>query len=170
MPPPVQEKAAWCAALSVALLLVSSSAGGAGSRYSFTTLEGEVVAVSEHEVEGALALLALDVIPDGGSADEVRVLLGPPAACEEIGFEVETGDRVRIRVLVASEGEPVKAQRALNISRGLMVRFRTMHDTPLWNAAGAWQGGPGRAWQGGGRGRGPGEPPRNQGRGPDRPR
>ena len=107
-------------------------------------------------------------MPDRSPGKKVTVLLGPAETCREIGLVVEEGDRVRVRVFVAEEGEPVKAQKILNLSRSVMVRLRTMHDVPLWNSAGAWQGGPGRAYRGGqhgtrhggtsGPGRGPGRP------------
>jgi hypothetical protein len=148
-------------ALALALLVATSGFAAAGRRYAFTTFEGEVVEMGEHPGEGELQLVSLDLAPDGGEQDKLTVLLGPVTAWREIGFEVEPGDRVRVRVLLADEGQPVKAQKILNLSRRIMVRLRTMHDVPLWDSTGAWQGGPGRAYRGGRHGadRGAGRPP-----------
>ncbi len=85
--------------------------------------------------------------------------------CREIGLVVEEGDRLRVKVFLGEEGQPVRAQKVLNLSRNLMVRLRTMRDVPLWTADGAWQGGPGRAYHGGRHGarQGPGGPGRRPG-------
>jgi hypothetical protein len=156
-------------ALVAMLALCATKAIGAEShRYSFATLEGEVRTVGQYEDTGELQLLSVELVPASPSAKEVTVLLGPVETCREIGLVVEEGDRVRVRVFVGEDGEPVKAQKILNLSRGVMLRLRTMREVPLWNSAGAWQGGPGRAYRGGDRGArhgGTGGP----GRGPGRP-
>jgi hypothetical protein len=85
----------------------------------------------------------------GARGEELVVLLGPEQALDEIGFAVEAGDRLRVRVFRADEGA-VRAHKVLNLSRGTMVRLRTLRQVPLWNGQGAWQGGPCRSGQGGG--------------------
>ena len=160
--------------MGVAVLLAASLVAAPGfaaksERFAFRTVEGEIVAVGERVGEGDLPVLSIDLAPDGAPDDRLTVLLGPADACEDIGLEVEAGDRVRVRVLVGDGGNLVKAQRILNLSRSVMVRLRTMHDVPLWDAGGAWQGAPGRAYRrgvagaqhgSGGPGKGPGGPGR----------
>lgn len=157
-------------AVLLASLVAAPGVSAESRRFAFRTVEGEVVAVGERMGEGDLPVLSVDLAPDGAPDDTLTVLLGPADACKEIGLEVEAGDRVRVRILVDDSGEPVKAQRILNLSRSVMVRLRTMHDVPLWDAGGAWQGAPGRAYRrgvagaqhgsGGGPGKGPGGPGR----------
>lgn len=158
----------WARALpaALALLLAAPIAAAGAERYRFTTLEGTVGTVGEHRAEGELELLSVELATGRPEGETVTVLLGPAAVCREIGLVVEEGDRVRVKVFVGENGEPLKAQKILNLSRNVMVRLRTMRDVPLWSSAGAWEGGPGRAWRGGrhgvrhggagGPGRGPG--------------
>jgi hypothetical protein len=152
-------------ALALVVLLIGlHSVEADQKKFSFTTFEGRIVAVGALAGEGEIELLSVDVATGSSPPKRVTVLLGPVDACREIGFEVDEGDEVRVRALVAGEGEPLKAQRILNLSRRVMVRFRTMRGLPLWNSAGAWQGSPGHAYHGGhhrargggGPGRGPG--------------
>lgn len=156
-------------AVALAVLFAAPGAGEQTQRFSFATLEGQIVEVSEQKGEGELQLLTVDLVTDEPQAKKVTVLLGPVEICREIGLVVEDGDRVRVRVFVTEEGgDAVKAQKILNLSRRVMVRLRTTHDVPLWNSAGAWHGGPGRPFHGGqhgtrrggasGPGRGPGRP------------
>ncbi len=150
----------------LAVLFVAPGFAREPHKFHFATLEGEVRAVGEQQGDGEIRLLSVELMTDRRPSEKVTVLLGPTEACREIGLVVEEGDRVRVRVFVSEEGEAVKAQKILNLSRSVMVRLRTMHDIPLWNSAGAWQGGPGRAYRGGhhgvgrrgasGPGRGPG--------------
>lgn len=153
------------AALAVFLAAPALAAGS--ERYRFTTLEGTVGTVGEHQAEGELRLLSVELETGLPERDKVTVLLGPAATCREIGLVVEEGDRVRVKVFVGEEGEPLEAQKILNMSRSVMVRLRSMRNVPLWSANGAWEGGPGRAWRGGrhgarhgggGPGRAPGRP------------
>lgn len=133
-----------------------------GRAVSLRTVEGRVGEVEAVVGEGDLELLAVRLLPDergGERGRELVVLLGPTAICEEIGFEVEAGDRFRARVFVEDEG-PVRAQKALNLTRGRMARFRTLHDSPLWTGRGDWHGGPSQRAPGTARG------PRHHGGGP----
>jgi hypothetical protein len=141
----------------LAVVLVSSVPAGA-ERVALRTVEGRVVALETVAGEGAVEVLAAKLVLAERSA-ATTVLLAPEDLCREIGFEIEEGDVLRVRVFVGEEDEPVKAQKAMNVSRGLMVRLRTMRAVPLWSDAGAWQGGPSRGAPGSGRGHGPGAGP-----------
>ncbi len=106
---------------------------------SLDTLEGTVTALIELPGESDLAVLAVDLDLGDGQAPR-RVLLAPRETLEEIGFEVEVGDRLRVRVFAEAES-PARAQRVLNASRGALVRLRTLRHVPLWSSTGSWQGG-----------------------------
>ena len=158
----------WARALPAALaVLLAAPVLAAGSKgYRFTTLEGTVGTVGEQQAEGELRLLSVELDTGRPQGEKVTVLLGPAATCREIGLVVEEGDRVRVRVFVGKEGEPLEAQKILNLSRNVMVRLRSMRNVPLWRSDGVWEGGPGRAWRGGrhgprhgGAGGGPGHGP-----------
>jgi hypothetical protein len=151
--------------------------GAAEQAAALVTLEGTVAELREAEGEGGLSLrgfvLATGRDEDGGAAVE-QILLAPDGALAEAGFEVEVGDRVRVRVFVTAGSRTAYAQKALNRTRGRMVRLRTLRQEPLWDAAGRWQGaetavGPAdgerrRAGQ-----RPPTRPPRRRPAGPSRP-
>ena len=139
----------WLALAALLALLATPEVAGESRGFRFSTLEGEVRAVGEVRDEGELELLSVDLAIESQPGEEVKILLGPVDACREIGLVVEEGDRLRARVFLAEEGEPLKAQKVLNLSRSIMVRLRTMHDVPLWSSAGTWQGGPGRQYRGG---------------------
>ena len=131
-------------ALLVCLLLATSatkSPAQAGTKkLALATIEGVVAAVEEREGEGGLPTLA--AVLELAEAEETRiVLLAPKASCEEIGFEIEAGDRLRVRIFVAEDTEIAKAHKVLNLTRDTMIRFRTLRSVPLWTASGAWQGG-----------------------------
>jgi hypothetical protein len=135
------------------------AAAAAASKVALRTVEGTVSAVEILPGEGDLELLAVELAPEQG--EPMKVLLAPEETCRDIGFEIDEGDRLRVRVFVGESGEVAKAQKVQNITRGLMVRFRTMRTVPLWSATGAWHGGPSRVAPGaqhgrGGGGRGPG--------------
>jgi hypothetical protein len=87
------------------------------------------------------------------SEEPIKVLLAPEETCRGIGFEIEEGDQLRARIFIDGSGGPAKAQKVQNITRGLMVRFRTMRTVPLWSATGAWHGGPSRVSPGNQHGR-----------------
>jgi hypothetical protein len=117
-----------------------------GDSYPMRTLEGEVLNVGHHLGEGDLDLMQMD-LGIGGDHDSLQILLAPHEVCEQIGFEIEPGDRVRVRVFLEDTG-PARAQKIQNLTRGTMVRLRTLHQTPLWSSAGSWQGGPIRTTMG----------------------
>jgi len=151
--------AAGPAALCVMVLVLAlatapaDASGGRGStRSSVVTVEGTVRSVSVLPAEGELPVVAISIVDDDATDGEaITVLLGPVQAMEEIGFAVKEGDRCRARVF-RSEGGAARAQKVLNVSRGTMVRLRTLHQIPLWNGRGSWQGGPCRSGQGSGGG------------------
>jgi hypothetical protein len=120
-------------------------------RASLITVEGTVKSVTALPGEGELPVVSVSLTLDGDAADEVTVLLAPEQALTEIGFSVGRGDRCRIRIFRPDEG-PAKAHKVLNLSRGTMVRLRTLHQIPLWDGRGRWQGGPCRNQSGSGAG------------------
>jgi hypothetical protein len=135
-------------ALPVAAISIAAAPlAAAEAAVSLRTVEGQVVEVrAEGELgEGKIELLTVRLRPDDSEPEEgVLILLAPFAICEEIGFEVVQGDRLRARVFLGDQG-PARAQKALNMTRGRMARFRTLRDMPLWTASGAWHGGPSRS-------------------------
>lgn len=149
----------WARCLAPTLAALAWSAAGATEREpalrataSLDTFEGEVTALVEQPGESGLALVAVDLDLGDGEAPR-RILLAPRATLDEIGFEVEVGDRLKVRVFAESD-PPVRAQRVLNASRSSLVRLRTLRQVPLWSSTGAWQGGGPR----GGPGSGPRSP------------
>jgi len=127
--------------LSLALVVtVSVLKAEPPDKVSLRTIEGEIVSVGRFEGEGQLELVLAELRPQGGEQETVQVLLAPESVCDDIGFQVEAGDRVRVRIFADDEG-PARAQKAMNLSQGTMVRLRTLHRTPLWSASGDWQGG-----------------------------
>jgi hypothetical protein len=150
--------------------------GAAEQAAALVTLEGTVAELREGEGEGGLSLRGLVLVPsdgDGGAAVE-QVLLAPDGALAEAGFEVEVGDRVRLRVFVTADSRTAYAQKALNQTRGLIIRLRTLRREPLWDAAGRWQGAETAAGAADGERRRAGQrrptrPPRRRPAGPQRP-
>lgn len=134
-----------------------------GDSYPMRTIEGELLAVSLYAGEGDLDLMLAELRLADGSGEAMQILLAPHEVCDELGLELEPGDRVRARIFLGNEG-PWRVQKIQNLSRGTMVRLRTLHQTPLWNTAGSWQGGPMRTTPGrhrhGQTGRGTGPPRR----------
>jgi hypothetical protein len=127
-------------------------------RASLRTITGSIVAVSNHPAEGGLQVVTVALETSESGAEVLQVLLAPRKVLDEIEFAVEEGDDFRARVFVTDEG-PVKAHKAMNLTRGTMVRFRTLRGIPLWDSGGEWAGGGCRyrAGHGGGHhGRGPG--------------
>jgi hypothetical protein len=136
---------------ALALLLAPAAAGGGhGSKgSSVSTVEGTVRSLGALPAEGELPVLAVTLAAEeGGRGEELVVLLGPKQTMDEIGFAVEPGDRLRVRVFRSDDGA-ARAHKVLNLSRGTMVRLRTLRQVPLWNGQGAWQGGPCRSGHGG---------------------
>lgn len=134
---------------------------------SLRTVEGRVVevraevGVGEGELEQLAVRLEMASDADSKSA-ELVVLLAPGEICREIDFEVKLGDLLRARIFV-EDGATARAQKALNLTRGRMARFRTLRDIPLWSAGGAWHGGPSQMAPGTARS------PRHHGGGPPGP-
>ncbi len=125
------------------------------------TIEGRVVTVDRYEGEGGVEVVLATLDVAGGPDSGTQILLAPESVCDQLGFRIEEGDRLRTRVFVSTDG-PSRVQKVQNFTQGTMVRMRTLHSTPLWSAAGAWQGGPIRTTRGQGQaGRGAGKgPPR----------
>ena len=103
------------------------------------TVEGHVLSIGSHMGEGELDLLTVDLAIEGSQAETLQLLLAPGAVFEEIGFSVSEGDRLKARVFVESDG-PAPVHKVQNLSKGTVVRLRTLHTTPLWDSTGGWQG------------------------------
>jgi hypothetical protein len=101
------------------------------------TLEGKVAEIGETAGEGALPVVTLKLQTREG---DFQVLAAPADVLADIGFSVAVGDQVRARVFLEPVSRLAYAQKLLNQSRDLMVRLRTLHHEPLWDAAGKWQG------------------------------
>ena len=148
-------------ALCLALLLAFWVAPlGARDSVPMRTIEGRVLAVARHQGEGGVEVLMAKLAVPGGPESGTQILLAPESVCEQIGFQIEEGDRLRARIFVSADG-PSRVQKVQNFTQGTMVRMRTLHTTPLWSATGAWQGGPIRTARGhdqAGRGSGKGPP------------
>jgi hypothetical protein len=151
--------AALVATLALLGIVPSESALPHRSSYPMRSLEGEVLAVEYHAGEGDLPLVQAQ-LQATNSREPVQILLAPQEVCEQIGLQIAPGDRIRTRVFVEDTAS-YRVQKIQNISRGTMVRLRTLHEIPLWDSAGRWQGGPLRTsptHQHHGRGRGGGPP------------
>lgn len=142
----------------------------AAAEGALSTIEGDVTAIAERLGEGELTLVAIALRREE-DAEPIEILLAPRGALEEIGFTVEVGDHLKVRVFADADA-PAHAQRVLNVTRGSMVRLRTLDRTPLWSGTGTWQGGSVRGRPGLGPGahpgNGPGGPSGSPGGGPGR--
>jgi hypothetical protein len=118
---------------------------GAGSGASLYLIEGEVTAIGTRIAEGDLPVLSIEVSKEG---KPLHLLLAPGDVLEQIGFEIEVGDIVRARSFEPDSDAVAYVQKIMNVTRGEMVRLRTLRADPLWDSAGRWQG------SGGGRHRG----------------
>jgi hypothetical protein len=143
----------WSALLLVVAGHAMAQRESAGSRRSsLTTIEGRIDAVETVPGEGGVDALAVRVVLDEPEPRDLQILLAPEKALAEIGFEVQEGDRLRARIFLAEDG-PAPAQRVMNMTRGTIVRLRTLTRIPVWSSAGQWQGGAcrnGRGWEAGG--------------------
>jgi hypothetical protein len=126
------------AALAAQLVGADPPTEEARTDVKLTTVEGEVLEIRELPGEGDVSLVAVALRRDG-EQEPLTVLLAPRPALEEIGFVVEVGDRLKVRIF-ADDGSPARAQRVLNASRGSLARLRTLRHTPLWSASGSWRG------------------------------
>ncbi len=142
-----------CCGLLLGLAVSAEGSDGPAPRSSLKTVEGEVLTVSRIAGEGGIEVVQVSLAPKGDKDHPVTILLAPPQAMDDIGFSVEPGDQLKVKYFVGDEG-PGKAHKVLNTSRGLMVRLRSLHQIPLWNNQGHWQGGQGRTRHGQGPGRG----------------
>jgi hypothetical protein len=121
-------------------------------RSSLLTVEGIVDAVETRISDQEGEVTSVRLLVDDPDSRELDVLLAPENALRETGFEVEPGDRMRAKIFL-SDGPEVEAHKVMNLSRGMMVRLRTLRKVPLWDSQGQWQGGPCREQGGGGYGR-----------------
>jgi hypothetical protein len=119
----------------------------ASRRVSLATVEGIIDGVETVPGEGGGEILAVNIRTEDPEPRELKILLAPERALEEIGFTVAEGDRLRARIFLSGE-DPAPAQRVMNMTRGTIVRLRTLTRIPVWNSAGQWQGGACRDGQG----------------------
>jgi len=134
-------------ALAIMMTSLGAASSAQGGAYSMRNIEGEILSVGQHTGEGDLDLVQAQ-LRSVGNGDAVELLLAPQGVCDQIGFEIGPGDRVRARVFL-DDSSSYRVQKIQNLSRGMMVRLRTLHQTPLWNSVGTWEGGPVRSspWQ-----------------------
>ena len=116
-------------------------------RTSLVTIEGQVLVIGQQPGEGGLDVLTA-TLSGGEDGEPVALLLAPKSTLDELGFEIAEGDRLKAKVFPAAEG-PVKVHKVKNLSHNTLLRLRTLHQIPLWNGTGAWQGGPGQGAMGG---------------------
>jgi hypothetical protein len=132
----------------LAALLLTGATSKEELRSSLVTVEGTVTGVGSAQGEGDLEALSVTLTPKDGKGKELNLLLAPRSTLDEVEFQVEPGDRIQARVFPTDEG-PAKVHKVRNLTRHTMLRLRTLHRIPLWDGAGAWQGGPGRGAMGG---------------------
>jgi|GEM_PF-2323437 len=137
------------------------------TRTALRTVEGTVVDVSSRPAEGDLEVVAVTLDAGAKEPNHLDLLLAPQQVLDEISFGLEPGDRLRVRVFVSDMG-PLKVHKATNITRGTMVRFRSLRQIPLWGSAGGWEGGDCRKQAGHGGGHGGGHGSHGGGGGPKR--
>lgn len=133
--------------LLLVLLAVWASPLLAKDSVSMRTIEGRVLTVDRHKGEGDLEVILARLEVAGAPEGGMPILLAPESVCNQLGFQIEEGDRLRARVFVSTDG-PSRVQKVQNFTQGTMVRMRTLHSTPLWSTTGAWQGGPLRTTSG----------------------
>jgi len=143
---------AWVAMLPIVLGLVPSRAEHSAERSSLVTVEGIVDAVETRFADQGEGITSVRLRVDEPDARDLDILLAPESALRETGFEIEAGDRLRARIFLSDDPE-VEAHKVMNLSRGMMVRLRTVRRVPLWDSDGQWQGGPCREQGGTGHGR-----------------
>lgn len=135
------------AGLSVGFLsLIASTTDvtlAAHDKRSMRVVEGEVIAIGQQVAEGDLEVLQarLHSTRDGGS---ISLLIAPTTVCDQIEFTIEPGDHIRARVFM-DDTRSFRVQNIHNLTRGTMVRLRTLREIPLWDVNGSWQGGPVRS-------------------------
>lgn len=127
---------------------IGVSSVDAAKHSSLAVVEGTVLEVRIEPGEGGLDLVTVRLSTERRDSREVELLLAPQSVLEEIGFTVHKGDRIKARVFTVDEG-PASVHKVLNQTQSSMVRLRTLRQTPLWNGAGMWQGGPGLGGRGG---------------------
>jgi hypothetical protein len=142
---------------SIGLVLLLAVVGGreiamAGEHSSLAVVEGVVLEIGSQPGEGGLELVTVRLSAQRPESQEIELLLAPPSVLEETGFTVQQGDRLKARVFIA-DGGPALVHKVRNLSQNSMVRLRTLHQIPLWDGAGMWQGGRG-GWGGHGGGHG----------------
>lgn len=121
------------------LLMAVAARADCKNASTLRTVEGRVQSLGLQKGEGDLELLTVDIAIQGTNAETMQLMLAPGQVFDDIGFSINEGDRLRARVFIDSEG-PAPVHKVQNLTQGTVVRLRTLHATPLWNATGGWQG------------------------------
>lgn len=100
---------------------------------ALTTLDGQVTAIFKR-VDGE-GRETTEITMETATGPRL-LTLAPSSVLAEMGFTVETGDRLRARVFRdQARVDIATAQQVQNRSRGQMVRLRTFRREPLWGAS-----------------------------------
>lgn len=126
----------------------------AARRSSLATFEGVVRSIESVPSDQGAGTDVAWITIDHPEPRDLAVKLAPHGTLEQIEFDVQVGDRLKVRVFLSDE-QPVLAHRVQNLTRGTMVRLRTLTRIPLWDGRGQWQGGPCLDQRGGPGRRGP---------------
>lgn len=154
----------WMTLLAATLAVAAAATGIAAAQQGapavlMRTVEGIAARVETRVQETGPDLIVVTLALDAGVRDETAtldLLIGPPQALADLGFEVKEGDRLRARVFEPEPGQAAPVHKIRNLDRGQMVRLRSLYRDPLWDGTGRWQGP-------GGRGHGAGPGPRGGG-------
>lgn len=114
---------------------------------SLITVEGVVSKIGSEVMEGELRVVTASLVSSDATKQFTEILLAPQTALDEIGFSVQVGDRLKVRLLSSGPGSS-RAHKVLNISRNTMVRLRSVRGEPFWDNHGTWRGGPCRSRSG----------------------
>jgi hypothetical protein len=130
-------------AIACSILLLGAVGAQAATQHAreisatVLVLEGEVTAIYERPAEGGLEVIGASLL----CGDETHeILLAPQTALQEVGFRIEIGDTVRVRLFASEDDDSLRVQKILNRTRGDMVRLRTLRMDPLWDGTGNWNG------------------------------
>jgi hypothetical protein len=122
--------------MTLAVATPSPASGHGRGASALRVVEGTVEQVGEAVAEGDLAVVTVRLRDTG---EELQ--LAPASVLEELDFPVEPGDEIKARVFPVEESGAAPAQKVFNLTKGRMLRLRTMRRDPLWDGSGRWQGG-----------------------------
>ena len=131
--------------LFLSVLLPAHAENGV-DRSSLKTVAGVVTAMEQVPGEGGIEILHVTLGEIDGTGT-LSILLAPAEALESIGFQIREGDRLKLKCFSDDPG-PARAHKVMNVSRGTMIRVRTLRQIPLWDNQGRWRGGAARPQSG----------------------